>query len=75
MSDDPKNRGPAEGSRVSHDEEVRYWTQRLEVTAKQLLDAVRRAGASPTALQAYFDTTKASDSVFKSGAAHSSSRT
>jgi len=46
MSDDKTNRGPRDADRVNvnEDYEVRYWTQKWDVTEAQLKDAVRRAG-------------------------------
>ena len=46
MSDDKTNRGPRDADRVNinEDYEVRYWTQKWNVTEAQLKDAVRRAG-------------------------------
>jgi len=46
MSDDKTNRRPRDADRVNvnEDYEVRYWTQKWDVTEAQLKDAVRRAG-------------------------------
>jgi hypothetical protein len=46
MSDDLKNRGGQDRSRINvHEEhEVRYWTQELGVTREQLEAAVKAAG-------------------------------
>jgi len=46
MSDDKTKRGPRDADRVNinEDYEVRYWTQKWNVTEAQLKDAVRRAG-------------------------------
>ncbi|MET3650317.1 DUF3606 domain-containing protein [Dyella japonica] len=46
MSDDTTKRGPRDADRVNvnEDYEVRYWTQKWNVTEAQLKDAVRRAG-------------------------------
>jgi len=46
VSDDKTNRGPRDADRVNvnEDYEVRYWTQKWDVTEAQLKDAVRRAG-------------------------------
>jgi hypothetical protein len=48
MSDDLKNRGPADASRVNVNEEweLRYWTEKFGVSAEQLKLAVRAAGTS-----------------------------
>jgi hypothetical protein len=46
MSDDLKNRGPADRARVNVNEdwEVRWWTKELECTEAQLRAAVKAAG-------------------------------
>ena len=46
MADDKKNRGPADRARinVNEDYEVKYWTEALGVTEKQLQDAVKKVG-------------------------------
>ena len=46
MSDDKRNRGPADASRIntSEDYEVRYWTEKFGVSAEQLREAVRAVG-------------------------------
>jgi hypothetical protein len=48
MSDDKSNRGPADRSRISLDQdyEVRYWTAVLGVTKEQLAAAVQEVGDS-----------------------------
>jgi hypothetical protein len=48
MSDDKSNRGPADRSRISLDQdyEVRYWTAVLGVTKEQLAAAVQEVGHS-----------------------------
>jgi len=53
MSDDLKNRGPQDGSRINlHEEhEVRYWTQALGVSREQLEAAVRAVGVSAEAVR------------------------
>lgn len=46
MSDDLKNRGPADRARINvhEDHEVRYWTQELGVNREQLEQAVKAVG-------------------------------
>jgi hypothetical protein len=46
MSDDPKNRGPQDRSRidVNQDHELRYWTKELGVDEQTLKAAVSRVG-------------------------------
>lgn len=46
MSDDKKQRGPADAKRinVNEDYEVEYWTKALGVSAEQLKGAVKRVG-------------------------------
>ena len=46
MSDDPKNRGAQDRSRidVSQDHELRYWTKELGVDEETLKAAVRKVG-------------------------------
>jgi GTP cyclohydrolase III len=46
MSDDLKNRGPADRARINvhEDHEVRYWTQELGVSREQLVQAVQAVG-------------------------------
>lgn len=46
MSDDLKNRGVQDRSRINVNEEheVRYWTQELDLTREQLEAAVKAAG-------------------------------
>ena len=53
MSDDLKNRGPRDASRINLQEEheVRYWTQALGVTREQLAAAVQAVGVSADAVR------------------------
>jgi hypothetical protein len=53
MSDDKKNRGEPDRSRISlsEDYEVRYWTQKFGVTKEQLAAAIHRVGNSPEAVR------------------------
>lgn len=46
MTDDLKNRGVQDRSRINVNEphEVQYWTQTLKVTEQQLREAVRAVG-------------------------------
>jgi hypothetical protein len=52
MADDLKNRGAQDRSRVNvhEDHEVRYWTQKWNVTREQLVAAVGKAGVSVDAV-------------------------
>lgn len=53
MSDDLKNRGPADRSRINVHEawELRWWTQHLGVTESQLRAAVAAVGVSVAAVR------------------------
>jgi hypothetical protein len=53
MSDDKKNRGEPDRSRISlhEDHEVRYWTERFGVTKEQLAVAVAKVGNSADAVR------------------------
>ena len=46
MSDDLKNRGPADRARinVNEDHEVRYWTRELGVSEEKLRQVVAKVG-------------------------------
>lgn len=46
MSDDPTNRGGQDKQRISlsEDYEVRYWTEKFQVTPDELRDAVDKVG-------------------------------
>lgn len=48
MSDDLKNRGPADRARINVNEphELRYWTKELDCTEAELRDAVKAVGVS-----------------------------
>jgi hypothetical protein len=48
MSDDLKDRGPRDRSRISleQEHEVRYWTKELGCTVDQLRQAVKDAGSN-----------------------------
>lgn len=52
MSDDPTNRGGQDKQRVSlvRDEEVRYWTDKFQVTQDELRDAVDKVGDRASAV-------------------------
>lgn len=52
MADDPKNRGPQDRSRVNveQDYELKYWTEKMGVSAQQLRDAVQKVGTSADAV-------------------------
>jgi hypothetical protein len=51
--DDKSKKGPQDASRINVNEEyeVRYWTQKLNVTEEKLRDAVKQVGASATAVE------------------------
>lgn len=53
MADDMTHRGPHDHSRInlSEDYEVRYCTDKLEVSKAQLEDALREVGASADAVE------------------------
>jgi hypothetical protein len=53
MSDDTRNRGEPDRSRISlsEDYEVRYWTEKLGVSAEQLAVAIKQVGNSPDAVR------------------------
>lgn len=53
MSDDLKNRGPQDRSRIAMggEHEVRYWTKHLNVTKEQLQKAVDKVGNSAAAVR------------------------
>ncbi len=53
MSDDPKDRGAQDRSRISleQDHEVRYWTQRFGVSEQRLREAVAAVGVSVDAVE------------------------
>jgi len=55
MSDDLKNRGPADRSRISLSEEheVRYWTRALGVSKERLAAAVQAVGSSVDRVRAH----------------------
>jgi hypothetical protein len=52
MADDLKDRGARDRSRVNvhEDYEVRYWTEKWDVTRDQLVEAVQQAGVSAKAV-------------------------
>ena len=60
MSDDLKNRGEPDRSRINMGEahEVRYWTKELGVTADELLQATKAAGTSAAAVRQYLSRQK-----------------
>jgi len=53
MSDDTKNRGEPDRSRInlSEDYEVRYWTEKFGVSKGQLAVAIKQVGNSPDAVR------------------------
>jgi hypothetical protein len=55
MADDKTKRAPQDASRINMNEEyeVRYWTQKFGVTKAQLAAAVKAAGVSAKAVEAY----------------------
>ncbi len=60
MSDDKKNRGPADRARINMSEayEVRYWTEKFGCSAEALGAAVKSAGSSADAVEKYLKTSK-----------------
>ena len=52
MADDLKNRGAQDRTRVNihEDHEVRYWTEKWDVSKEQLAEAVQKAGVSVEAV-------------------------
>jgi hypothetical protein len=52
MSDDTKERGPRDATRISLEEdyEVRYWTDKWGISREQLADAVKAVGHSAAAV-------------------------
>ena len=55
MSDDLKNTGPQDDSRVnmSQPHEVRYWTEKFGISEQRLKEAVLNVGVSAKAVEAY----------------------
>jgi hypothetical protein len=55
MSDDTSKRGPADRQRVNLDEdyEVRYWTQKWNVSEERLREAVAAAGVMADDVEAW----------------------
>lgn len=53
MPDDPNKRGPQDRSRINVNEpwELRYWSEKLGVTADQLTEAVRQVGPNVEAVE------------------------
>ena len=53
MANDRNNRGEPDRSKVNVNEpyEVRYWTDRLRCTEKELKEAVRAVGVSVSAVE------------------------
>jgi hypothetical protein len=53
MSDDTLQRGPADRARVGleQEHELRYWTQRFEVSEQRLREAVAAVGVSAEAVE------------------------
>jgi hypothetical protein len=53
MSDDTQQRGPADRTRVSleQEHELRYWTKRFEVSEQRLREAVAAVGVSAEAVE------------------------
>ena len=56
MAGDPSISGPGDRLRINltQDHEVRYWTQKLGVTAEQLREAVGAVGPMTAAVEQYF---------------------
>ncbi|CAB3894237.1 DUF3606 domain-containing protein [Achromobacter mucicolens] len=55
MSDDLKNRGVQDRSRINVNEahELRYWTKELNVSEDQLREAVQTVGVSAAAVRSH----------------------
>jgi len=55
MADDTTKTKPQDASRinVNEDYEVRYWTEKFQVSAEQLKAAVKKVGVSAKAVQEY----------------------
>jgi hypothetical protein len=55
IMDDKNKRGPQDASRVNvhEDYELRYWTERFNISADELRAAVTAAGPSVSAIEAY----------------------
>ncbi|WKK15945.1 DUF3606 domain-containing protein [Achromobacter insolitus] len=60
MSDDLKNRGPQDRSRINvkEDHELRYWSKELGVSEDQLRESVKAAGVSVEAVRKYLGKTQ-----------------
>lgn len=56
MSDNLKEKGPQDSSRISlsEDWEVRYWTEKLACSTLELKEAVKAVGNSAEAVKKYF---------------------
>ncbi len=56
MSDNLKEKGPQDSSRISLSEswEIQYWTKTLECTESQLKAAVKAVGNSAEAVKKHF---------------------
>ena len=56
MTDDPRNRGEPDRSRINLNEEheVRYWTKALGATEAELRAAVEAVGPTPDKVREYF---------------------
>lgn len=57
MADDPKDRGPADRTRINVHEahELRYWSKALDVTEEQLRAAVAQVGVMVDAVRIHLD--------------------
>lgn len=55
MSDDTRNRGEPDRSRISLSEpyELKYWANRFGVTADELKQAVHKVGSVPSQVEAW----------------------
>ena len=56
MTDDPRNRGEPDRSRINLNEEheVRYWTKALDATEAELRAAVEAVGPTADKVREYF---------------------
>lgn len=58
--DDLKNKGPQDRSRISlsEDWEVKWWSEKLGISAKQLIEVVGKVGNSADKVQEYLRSNK-----------------
>ncbi len=65
MPDDKNIKGDPDISHVSisEDYEVKYWSTKFEVSAGELIDAVRKVGNSPQKVEEYLKSHKINPSL------------